>query len=94
MNLTRETIEAAATSAAPKITYMGGAMMGLAAFLQAHGPWIAGLIIGLLGLLMQRYFKVREDTRRQAEHELRMQKLRRMDTNRMPLDDLDELEDV
>ena len=38
---------------------------------------MCGIIIGLLGLIVNFYFKRREDKRLQAEHEIRMAELMR-----------------
>lgn len=89
--LTREAFDTAAASLSPKITFVGSVVTAIGGVFERHGTWITGLLIGLLGLWMQWYFKNREDQRRQAESDVRVAKLRRMHTDRMPLEPLDEM---
>lgn len=58
--------------AAPVMTYGGGTSTVLFALTWNEIGVIVGILIGLGGLLLQWYYKAREDGRAQALHDLQM----------------------
>lgn len=63
------------TTVADKMTFAGSAGTLLAwASSSAFGMWM-GIMIGVCGLLINLYFKVRTDRRNQAQHEAFMAKI-------------------
>ena len=72
----QEAIESAAAAVASKATYggAGASMVGWA--LSNEIAVFGGLAVGVLGLLVNFYFKLKQDRREQAAHDLRMSELR------------------
>jgi hypothetical protein len=77
-------IDATIAAAGHKATMGGAAASGLSWFLSSEFGVLCGILIGFLGLMVNFWFRRREDKRHQAEHEARMRKLR--DSAPMPLD--------
>ena len=71
------TIDATFAAAGSKATYAGAGASVSGWLLSSEGAAMCGIIIGLLGLIVNFYFKRREDKRLQAEHEIRMAELMR-----------------
>lgn len=68
----------AATAAAAKATYAGGALSAVGGLaLSNEAVALIGLVLAGAGWLTQVYFSVRRDRREAEEHELRMQEIRR-----------------
>ena len=96
--MSRETIEAGVAAVSSKVTYTGAGATVASWILSSEFGVLAGLFLGVAGLLVNWYFKRRQDRREQdfqrrqdereqAEHLARMRKLAR-DSGRMPLEDL------
>lgn len=66
------TIEATLAAAGSKATYGGASASVVAWFLSSEFGMLAGLAIGMTGLLVNWYYKHKEDQRRQAEHDRKM----------------------
>ena len=66
---------AGAASASLKATLAGGSMLTLGGFTESQIAMFGGLVLGLLGLVLQWFFLARKDRREQAEHEARMSEL-------------------
>jgi hypothetical protein len=65
-----ETIEKLAETGG-RITYTGASVSGVAMFLQSQFFSIAGLLIALLGLLINLHYRRKANARLEAEHHLR-----------------------
>jgi membrane protein implicated in regulation of membrane protease activity len=63
---------ATAASASLKATLAGGSMLTLGGFTESQIAMFGGLVLGVLGLVLQWYFQSRRDRREQKEHEARM----------------------
>lgn len=75
--MNQEQIDATVTAVATKTTLAGAITSVWGWFVSSEFGVLAGVLIGVAGLLMQWHFKRREDRRAQAEHEARMRKLTR-----------------
>lgn len=64
--------DATIAAAASKATYAGASGSIVAWFLSSEFGMLAGIVIGLVGLAVNWYYKHKEDKRRQAEHDRRM----------------------
>ena len=63
---------AASAAFASKVTYGGAGMSITGYFLSSEFAVLAGLVIGLAGLIVNFYYKRKEDTRQEREHNARM----------------------
>lgn len=71
-----EAAEATAAAIASKATQAGAGAAVFGGLTANEFAAFGGLIVAVLGLLVQAYFKRRADARHAAEHELRMANLR------------------
>jgi hypothetical protein len=71
-----ETIEATLAAVGQKTTIAGASTTGFAWLLSNEGLGFLGLVVAVLGLLMNLYFKRKEDKRQQSLFEAEMQKLK------------------
>lgn len=86
-----ETIDAIDVSMAAigtKATYTGVGVSGLGWFLSNEFFGLAGILIGLAGLVITWYYKHKADARHTREHDIRLEMLRR---GQKPDTDLGEL---
>lgn len=67
------TLEATLAAAGSKATYTGASASVVSWFLSSEFGMLMGIFIGVTGLCVNWYYKHKEDQRRQAEHERRMQ---------------------
>jgi len=79
----QQAADAAIASTASKVTYTGAGMTISGWFLSSEFAVLMGVVIGVAGFIVNWYYRHKEnlrqqaqDTRAQAEHELRMQQLR------------------
>ncbi len=63
------------TEASPKVTAAGAGAGVIGVVLSSQFVGLIGVVIALMGLLMQWYFNRKRDRREQAEHEARMRAL-------------------
>lgn len=75
MNQQQETVEAAVAAMGSKVTYAGSAGSVLGWMASSEGGVVIGIMVGVVGLLVNVWFKAREDRRQQEEHDLRMKAL-------------------
>lgn len=66
------TSDAALAAVGSKATYAGAGASVSGWLLSSEGAALVGILIGILGLLVNFYFKRREDRRLQEEHDARM----------------------
>lgn len=66
------TLDATLAAAGSKATYGGASASVLSWFLSSEFGMLAGLAIGLAGLIVNWHYRHKEDQRQQAEHEKRM----------------------
>ena len=66
------TFDTAVAAAASKATYGGAGASVISWFLSSQFGMLRGILIGLVGLGVNWYYKHKEDKRRQAEHNQRM----------------------
>lgn len=71
----RPTIDAAAATIASKIAYTGAGTTIGSWMLSSEFGIIAGIIVGITGLIMNWYFQRRRDRREELEHQKRMSRL-------------------
>lgn len=64
--------DTAVAAAASKATYGGASASVISWFLSSQFGMLMGILIGLVGLGVNWYYKHKEDKRRQAEHNQRM----------------------
>lgn len=77
MNDVRQTtIDATLAAAGSKATYAGAGASLVGWFTSSEAGVVIGIALGVLGLLINVYFKHREDKRQQEEHETRMRAIR------------------
>lgn len=88
--MNREAIEASIAATGSKVTYTGagGAILGW--LLSSEFGILMGVLLGLAGFVVNLYFKLRADRRKQREHEAYMRKLGIGDTAPLPIDEADE----
>jgi heme/copper-type cytochrome/quinol oxidase subunit 2 len=72
----QHSLDATIAAAGHKATMGGAAASSVSWFLSSEFGVLCGIVIGVLGLLVNFWFRRREDKRHQAEHEARMRKLR------------------
>lgn len=70
------TIDAAIAAAGSKATYTGAGTSLLAWMTSSEAGVVIGIVIGVVGLIVNVYFKIREDRRKQEEHETQMRAIR------------------
>lgn len=75
-NLAQSTQEAATAAIAGKATYTGAGATVLGWLVSSEFTVLAGLLIGVVGLVVKWYYSWREDRRQQIEHEHRMKGLK------------------
>ena len=73
-HITPETISAVAT----KTTYAGAGTSAIGWITSSEGVAAIGLLLALLGFIVNLYFKIKQDKREAVEHEVRMAKLEAM----------------
>ena len=66
------TLEATASAVASKATYTGAGMTIGGWFLSSEFSVLAGMLVGVAGLLVNWYYKHKQDGRLQREHDARM----------------------
>lgn len=72
----QHTIDASISAAGSKATYAGATTAVGSWFLSSEFGVLCGVVIGIAGLIVNIYFKRREDKRLQVEHEIRVQNMR------------------
>lgn len=65
--------DASMAAVGSKATYTGASASILSWFLSSEFGVLMGILIGVVGLGLNWYYKHKEDRRRQAEHDKRMQ---------------------
>ena len=70
------TLDAAASALASKVTYAGAGTSVFGWLTSSEAGVVIGIVLGLLGLLVNYYFRRREDRRQQTEHEAKMRAIR------------------
>lgn len=70
-----EHIDVTLAALGSKATFAGAGASFLGWFFSSQFSVLAGVVIGALGLLLNFYFRRRQDAREQQEHEARMRKL-------------------
>ena len=73
---TQSTIDQAITSMSAKATYAGSASTVFGWLLSSEFAVLMGIILGVAGLIVNIYYKKKEDARAQAWHDLQVQKLK------------------
>lgn len=66
------TLDATLAAAGSKATYTGASTSVVAWMLSSEFGMLAGIALGLGGLIVNWFYKHKEDRRRQAEHDKRM----------------------
>jgi len=66
------TFDATMAAVGSKATYAGASGSILSWFLSSEFGILMGILIGVAGLLVNWYYKAKEDRRQQTEHEKRM----------------------
>ena len=79
-------IESAAIVAAEKLTIVGSAGTVLGWITSSEFGVLAGISIGVLGLLMNWYFKMRHDNRAETAHKAYMQKMQLVAKDSSPVE--------
>lgn len=73
MDTTKElAYEATMAAVGSKATYGGASATVASWFLSSEFGMLMGIVIGLIGLAVNAYYKHKEDKRRQEEHDRRM----------------------
>lgn len=70
-----ETLDATLAAIGSKTAYTGAGVTGFGWFLSNEFFGLAGIFIGVVGLVINWHFKVRADKRDRMEHEARMRQL-------------------
>jgi hypothetical protein len=73
----KEALEAATSAVASKSTYGGAATSVLGWLLSSEATVVIGIVVAVVGLAVNWYYKAKADRRQQAEHEARMARLKR-----------------
>lgn len=71
----QETVEAAIAAVGSKVTYAGSGGSVLAWMTSNEGGVMIGVLVAVVGLVVNVFFKWREDRRQQEEHNERMRQL-------------------
>ena len=77
MSVKTQAADAAFAASASKATYGGAASSGLGVVFSSETAAIAGALVAILGLVINLYFRRRQDRREEREHELRMRSINR-----------------
>lgn len=77
MSVKTQAADAALAASASKATYGGAASSGLGVMFSSEAAALAGAVVAILGLLINLYFRRRQDRREEMEHELRMRTINR-----------------
>lgn len=77
MSVKTQAADAALAASASKATYGGAASSGLGVVFSSEAAAIAGALVAVLGLVINLYFRRRQDRREEREHELRMRSVNR-----------------
>jgi hypothetical protein len=85
MTMDQDHIDVSIAAIASKATYAGAGTTITGWLFSSQFGVLAGIVLGVLGLLVNLYFKRRQDVRDQTEHEARMRKLTKT-TEPAPLD--------
>lgn len=72
----QEAVESMLAATGSKATYGGAGASVVGWVLSNEFAVLVGLIVGVLGLIVNWYFKLKQDRREQAAHELRMADIR------------------
>lgn len=72
---TQDTLDATIAAAGSKATYAGASTSVAGWLLSSEAAALCGIILGVVGLLVNYWFRRREDQRQQIEHEARMRAL-------------------
>lgn len=72
-----EAIDITIAAAGSKTTYVGAGVTGLGWFLSNEFFGLVGVLIGVIGLTVNIYFKIHASRRAKIEHELRVERLRK-----------------
>lgn len=75
-DIKHQTLEATVAAAASKATYAGAGTSVWGWFASSEAGVILGIVIGVIGLLVNIFFRLRQDRRSQTEHEARMRAIR------------------
>lgn len=75
-DLKQTTIDATLAAAGSKATYAGADTSLLSWLASSEAGVVFGIVLGVVGLLVNLYFKWRDDKRQQIEHEARMRAIR------------------
>lgn len=75
-DLKQTTIDATLAAAGSKATYAGAGTSLLSWLVSSEAGVVFGIVLGVVGLLVNLYFKWRDDKRQQIEHEARMRAIR------------------
>jgi hypothetical protein len=70
------TADAAFAAIGSKVTYTGAGTAVFAWLTSSQAGVLAGIVLGIVGFLVNLYFKRREDKRQQVEHDARMRAIR------------------
>ena len=77
MSVKTQAADAALAASASKATYGGAASSGLGVMFSSEAAALAGALVAIVGLLINLYFRRRQDRREEMEHELRMRAINR-----------------
>lgn len=72
----QSTIEAALAAAGSKATYAGAGASIWGWLTSSEAGVVIGILLGVIGFIVNLYFKWREDRRQQAAHEAQMRAIR------------------
>lgn len=70
-----ENVDVTLAAVGSKATYTGAGASLVGWLMSSEFGVLAGIVLGVVGLLVNLYFKRRQDAREQREHEARMRKL-------------------
>lgn len=68
--------DASIAAAASKSTYTGSGLMITGWLLSSEMAVLVGMVVGIVGLAVNVYFRIRQDKREQALHEEQIKRLR------------------
>ena len=75
-NETTTAAEVVGAAIGSKATYAGAGVSAASWWLSSEAGVFAGIALGLIGLVVNVYFKLRPDSRERTEHEARMAAIR------------------
>lgn len=73
----QNTLDATIAAAGSKATYAGAGTSVAGWMLSSEFAALCGIILGVCGLVVNYWYRRREDRRQQVEHEIRMKALRK-----------------